>query len=151
MPFRPLAAIPLLLIISPERVQTAEAFALLSATRRVPSDPLGLDRVRVMVESDLLEYRDLLVNDFELPVFARLPRLADLKGRLYDSGAVWAGMTGSGSTMVGAYRTASARDLALSRFPEGTAIAAQTIASLLRSFRPEGERHPERRGAGWCE
>jgi 4-diphosphocytidyl-2-C-methyl-D-erythritol kinase len=131
VPLGPLAAIPLLLIVSPQRVQTGEAFALLSATPRAPSDPLGLERVRAMVESDLLEYRDLLVNDFEPPVFARLPRLSDLKRRLYDSGAGWAGMTGSGSTMVGAYRTASARDLALSHFPEGTAIAAQTIAPVL--------------------
>ena len=50
------------------------------------------------------EWRDCLVNDFEATVFAAHPELATLKQRLYDEGAVYASMSGSGSALFGLYR-----------------------------------------------
>ena len=50
------------------------------------------------------EWRDCLVNDFEVTVFAAHPELAALKQRLYDEGAVYASMSGSGSALFGLYR-----------------------------------------------
>ena len=50
------------------------------------------------------EWRDCLVNDFEVTVFAAHPELATLKQRLYDEGAVYASMSGSGSALFGLYR-----------------------------------------------
>jgi undecaprenyl pyrophosphate phosphatase UppP len=44
-----------------------------------------------------------------------------------EAGAAWAGMSGSGSTIVGAFRTPVERDEALRRFDDVRAIAAQTI------------------------
>lgn len=44
-------------------------------------------------------WRDALVNDFEPTVFAAHPELAALKQRLYDGGAVYAAMSGSGSAL----------------------------------------------------
>ncbi|HUR81975.1 MAG TPA: hypothetical protein VM733_14520, partial [Thermoanaerobaculia bacterium] len=55
-------------------------------------------------------------NDFEEPVFAMLPELATLKARLYDAGAAWAGLSGSGSTMVGAFADEASRDRAAEAF-----------------------------------
>lgn len=101
--------IPLLLLLPEERVMTAEAFRLL---RRF-SPPAGM-------------HGDF-VNDFEEPIFARLPRLRSLKERLYDAGAAWAGMSGSGSTIVGAFRTAAARDAAIGAFDDIRSEPAETI------------------------
>lgn len=44
-----------------------------------------------------------LRNDFEVPAFRREPALADLKERLYHSGAFYASLTGSGSALYGLY------------------------------------------------
>ena len=42
-------------------------------------------------------------NDFEDSVFLRLPVLAQLKQEMYESGAVYAAMSGSGSTIFGIF------------------------------------------------
>lgn len=46
----------------------------------------------------------VLVNDFEETVFAKYPELAAIKRSLYDSGAVYASMSGSGSALFALYR-----------------------------------------------
>ena len=93
--------------------------------RRV-SRPLGLQRYRAMIENNLLDHARDLINDFEEPIFAKLPELARLKSRMLDAGAAWAGMSGSGSTIVGAFGTPGERDTALRRFDDVRAIAAET-------------------------
>ena len=50
------------------------------------------------------EWDGLLVNDFEETVFAKYPELAAIKRSLYDSGAVYACMSGSGSALFAVYR-----------------------------------------------
>lgn len=47
------------------------------------------------------EWKDLVVNDFEATVFAAHPELASIKQSLYDAGAVYASMSGSGSALFG--------------------------------------------------
>ena len=49
------------------------------------------------------EWGGLLVNDFEETVFAKYPELAAIKRSLYDCGAVYASMSGSGSALFGIY------------------------------------------------
>ena len=49
-------------------------------------------------------WRDELVNDFEQSVFALHPEIGDIKQRLYDLGAVYAAMSGSGSAVFGLFR-----------------------------------------------
>ena len=50
------------------------------------------------------EWKGRLVNDFETTVFAKHPRLAEIKQSLYDGGAVYAAMSGSGSALFALYR-----------------------------------------------
>ncbi len=50
------------------------------------------------------EWDGVLVNDFEETVFAKYPELAAIKRSLYDSGAVYASMSGSGSALFALYR-----------------------------------------------
>jgi 4-diphosphocytidyl-2-C-methyl-D-erythritol kinase len=49
-------------------------------------------------------WQDWLRNDFEATVCKTHPRIAELKKSLYEAGAVYASMTGSGSTVYGLFR-----------------------------------------------
>ena len=50
------------------------------------------------------DMRPLLVNDFEQTVFPLHPEIAEIKQRLLDAGAVYAAMSGSGSTVFGLFQ-----------------------------------------------
>lgn len=117
------APIPLLLLLPEERVLTREAFARI----RGYSAPIGLDRYRAMIDDDLLAHGEELINDFEEPVFALVPRLRALRDRLRDAGAIWARMSGSGSTIVGAFTNQMERDAAIETFDDVRAVSAETI------------------------
>lgn len=54
------------------------------------------------------QWRDHLVNDFEDVAFGKYPELSDIRSTLYRLGAVFAGMTGTGSTMFGIFDSAPA-------------------------------------------
>lgn len=105
-PVAPLANIPLLLVLPEEKVLTKDAFACITRY----SQPLGVDAYARGFE--------VFANDFEEPVFAMLPRLRELKQRLDESGATFAAMSGSGSTLFGAYESAAARDAAAALFTD---------------------------------
>jgi len=122
-PLPRVTGIPLLLLIPEERVSTARAFGML----RSFSPPLGIERYRTMIDDDLLSHATELINDFEEPIFAMLPSLRTLKTQLYEAGAAWAAMSGSGSTIVGAFRTAEDRDVAREHFKNVRAVAAETL------------------------
>ncbi len=117
------APVPLLLILPEERVSTAEAFRAITRF----SKPLGIEAYRRMIDDDLLAHASSLTNDFEEPIFSRHPRLQKYKHALLASGAAWAAMTGSGSTIVGAFRSQSVRDAAIVAFSGVRAVAAETV------------------------
>lgn len=48
-------------------------------------------------------WKDTIVNDFEPSVFAKYPEIAAIKDKLYDLGAVYASMSGSGSSVFGIF------------------------------------------------
>lgn len=87
-----------LLIVKPDVfVSTAEAYA--GVTPKCPEISL-----RESVKRPVSEWKDLICNDFEESVFARHPQLAQIKQKLYDLGAEYAAMSGSGSAMYGIFR-----------------------------------------------
>lgn len=49
------------------------------------------------------QWKEALRNDFEAPVFASHPELAGMLQQLYEAGAVYASMSGSGSTLFGLF------------------------------------------------
>ena len=51
--------------------------------------------------------RSLLINDFEQTVFPLHPEIAEIKQRLLDAGAIYAAMSGSGSTVFGLFENDS--------------------------------------------
>ena len=60
--------------------------------------------LREVLAKPIEEWVGLLVNDFEETVFSKYPELAAIKRSLYDSGAVYASMSGSGSALFAIYR-----------------------------------------------
>jgi len=45
-----------------------------------------------------------MTNDFEKTIFVKHPGIKRIKQELYDSGAVYSSMSGSGSTVYGIFR-----------------------------------------------
>lgn len=78
-------------------VSTADAYRGIVPQER--EQPL-----REILARPVEEWKDVLVNDFETTVFAKYPRLAEIKQSLYDAGAVYAAMSGSGSALFAMYR-----------------------------------------------
>lgn len=78
-------------------VSTKEAFSLI--TPQYPPQNCG-DIVMQPMET----WRDALTNDFEKSVFTLHPEIGAIRDRLYDMGAVYAAMSGSGSSLYGLFR-----------------------------------------------
>lgn len=86
-----------ILVVRPNiPVSTKEAFSLI--TPQVPKKNC-LDIVRQPIET----WKDELVNDFERSVFAIHPEIGRLKEMMYEQGAVYAAMSGSGSSVFGLF------------------------------------------------
>ena len=80
----------------PVAVSTAEAFSKVK-----PKQPELC--CRDIVRKSIVTWRELLNNDFEESVFAIHPEIAAVKQLLYDMGAVYAQMSGSGSAVFGIF------------------------------------------------
>lgn len=78
-------------------VSTRDAYAAI-----VPKTPAKC--CRDIVRQPIETWKDELVNDFEASIFAMHPELAAIKQSLYDAGAVYAAMSGSGSALFGIFR-----------------------------------------------
>lgn len=83
----------------PEGIAVSTADAYRGIVPRQPACPL-----REVLAQPVETWKDLLVNDFETTVFARHPRLVEIKQSLYEGGAVYASMSGSGSALYALYR-----------------------------------------------
>lgn len=56
-----------------------------------------------LLSQPIERWKELVVNDFEVSVFKKYPEIAAIKDRLYDLGAVFAAMSGSGSAVYGIF------------------------------------------------
>lgn len=86
-------------VLTPEGVSVSTKDAYAGIRPHLPEVSLR-DALARPVE----EWADVLFNDFEETVFAKYPELAAIKRSLYDSGAVYASMSGSGSALFALYR-----------------------------------------------
>lgn len=89
----------LVLVKPDEFVSTKEAYSMIKPKR--PAFDLR-ETIALPVE----EWKDKLFNDFEYSVFKNHPIIRDIKGKLYDMGASYACMSGSGSSVFGLFREA---------------------------------------------
>lgn len=94
-----------MVIIKPEiHVSTADAYK--GVIPDVPKNSLG-----DILTGDIKQWKNLLVNDFEESVFSKYPQIKGLKEKLYEKGAWYASMSGSGSSVFGLFdRPVALRD-----------------------------------------
>ena len=92
-----LATYSLQLICPRVHVSTSSAFSLL-APRPAPFD------LRTLQTLPVKQWKASISNDFEKPVFDQYPVLADIKQQLYAQGAIFASMSGTGSTIYGIFK-----------------------------------------------
>jgi len=59
--------------------------------------------IESIIRQPIATWRSDLVNDFEIPVFEKYPVIKEIKETLYQNGAVYAAMSGSGSSVFGIY------------------------------------------------
>ena len=86
-----------LALVKPDvAVSTAEAFAGITPKKPVKN-------CRDIVRQPIDTWRTELTNDFEQTIFAIHPILATIKEKLYKNGALYAQMSGSGSTIFGIF------------------------------------------------
>jgi 4-diphosphocytidyl-2-C-methyl-D-erythritol kinase len=85
-------------VLVPEGVAVSTAQAYGGIVPKIPEVTL-----REALSMPVTQWNGVLVNDFETTVFDKHPALAAIKRSLYDSGAVYASMSGSGSALFALY------------------------------------------------
>ncbi len=86
-------------LIKPDvHVSTQEAYAGIKPQLPVKS-------IKEIIQMPVHTWKNQLVNDFEAGIFARYPQVREAKEKLYEAGAVYASMSGSGSAVFGLFET----------------------------------------------
>ena len=85
-----------LLVHPGKHISTAWAFQQLTPHTKAES-------IQSIISKPIGEWKNYLVNDFEIPVFKADPTLSLMKEQLYKLGALYASMSGSGSSLFGIF------------------------------------------------
>ena len=87
-----------LLLVKPDIfVSTRDAFAQIKPKRPTIS-------LKEVAKMPVEAWKTYMVNDFEESVFPQFPAIADIKAKLYDMGAIYASMSGSGSSVFALFK-----------------------------------------------
>jgi 4-diphosphocytidyl-2-C-methyl-D-erythritol kinase len=103
-----LSGYSMLLIHSDIKIDTAWAYSKINPSR--PSSD-----IKDIIGQPVRYWRDRLCNVFEAPVFSEFPFLKTIKDRLYASGALYASLTGSGSTLYGIFSKGAMPEVLIDR------------------------------------
>ena len=93
-----LSAYKILIVHPGIHVNTAEAFTQLNANNFSPAGELA-----AQIKLDIQHWRHTIKNDFEASVFKKHVAIKEIKEKLYNEGAVYSAMSGSGSTVFGIF------------------------------------------------
>ncbi len=87
-----------IMVIYPKKaINTAWAFTQLKLTNKEQTSPKNI------IQQPIQQWKDLLHNDFEKEVVKVMPEIKTLKNTLYENGALYASMSGSGSSVYGIF------------------------------------------------
>lgn len=92
-----LEGLHLVLVKPDDFVSTKEAYSMVQPIQ--PAFP-----IRTTVEGDISHWKEQLTNDFEKSVLPLHPTILNIKEELYRQGALYAVMSGSGSSVFGLFR-----------------------------------------------
>lgn len=127
-PVEPLEGVPMILIKPAPGVSTPACF------KAVDAEPITLDELayKSQIENALnsssspidkiISIKDILTNDLQKPAVVEVPQINDCIDSLYGSGAVFAMMSGSGSSSFGVYDSIDKRDAAIDILAEDTRL-----------------------------
>jgi len=93
-----LAGYRLVLINPGIHINTGWAFGQLKHKQLIPSVSL-----KAAILEPIQSWQTSIINDFEVPVFEAFPLLQQIKDQLYKEGALYAAMSGSGSSLFGLF------------------------------------------------
>jgi len=86
-----------IVLVKPDiHISTAEAYAGITPKGDVPS-------VDDLIKMPIHQWKDKLKNDFEDHIFNIEPQIGEIKKDMYDNGAIYAAMSGSGSSVFGIF------------------------------------------------
>lgn len=86
----------IILVMPPVHVSTSEAY------RGVKPTPVK-HSLYDLISEPIQEWKHLIKNDFEESVFKNHPQIRGVKASLYEAGAVYASMSGSGASVFGIF------------------------------------------------
>lgn len=113
-----------LLAVKPAiHISTKEAFA------GVTPKPGKFD-LRKIASLPIAEWRGKVANDFEESIFPQFPITADIKEKLYRLGALYASMSGSGSTLYGIFDNRESAEVARCQFKSEANIEGTYLLDL---------------------
>ncbi|MEJ7626796.1 MAG: 4-(cytidine 5'-diphospho)-2-C-methyl-D-erythritol kinase [Ferruginibacter sp.] len=91
-----LSAYRILIVYPGIHINTAEAFSEINKFS-------ATNLLKEFVSNPVETWKNNIINDFEEPVFRSHPSIKGLKNKLYEHGALYASMSGSGSTVFGIF------------------------------------------------
>ncbi|MEM8489105.1 MAG: 4-(cytidine 5'-diphospho)-2-C-methyl-D-erythritol kinase [Bacteroidota bacterium] len=103
----------LVIVVPPVHVGTADAYRGI-----IPNNNNRPDIRALVMSNDLSRWRKHLVNDFEETVFQQYPVIQQVKEHLLASGAGYAAMSGSGSSVFGVFEEQVDADRAAVHFEQ---------------------------------
>ena len=87
-----------IVVVMPKNISigTAEAYSWIK-----PQAPVN--SISEIIQQPISEWKNYLINDFEAPVIEHFPKIGAIKNNLYDAGAIYASMSGSGAAVFGIF------------------------------------------------
>ncbi len=105
---------PVLLVNPGIHISTKEAFGYIEPKE----EHIDYLKVSSLSDMEMAKLNSLLKNDFEDFVFSKYPEIKQIKDKLTESGAFFAMMTGTGSTVYGIFESLAEAETARKKFKD---------------------------------